>query len=97
MLIISQHLTTIFNDGELTREATIKKYLIVQQEGISTISFSWRRRPDIKSSLYGIQSAWRRRKTRSGVTRRASRGLSSRDQGARRERSAPRPVQRYSR
>ena len=30
---INQHLTTIFNDGELTREATIKKYLIVQQEG----------------------------------------------------------------
>jgi hypothetical protein len=30
---INQHLKTIFNDIELQREATIKKYLIVQSEG----------------------------------------------------------------
>jgi hypothetical protein len=30
---INQHLKTIFNDNELQREATIKKYLIVQTEG----------------------------------------------------------------
>ncbi len=29
---INQHLKTIFNDGELQPEATIKKYLIVQPE-----------------------------------------------------------------
>jgi hypothetical protein len=30
---VNQHLKTIFNDNELQREATIKKYLIVQSEG----------------------------------------------------------------
>lgn len=30
---ISQHLKTVFSDGELTPEATVKKFLIVQQEG----------------------------------------------------------------
>ena len=30
---INQHLKTIFNDNELEREATVKKYLIVQSEG----------------------------------------------------------------
>jgi hypothetical protein len=30
---INQHLKTIFSDNELQREATIKKYLIVQNEG----------------------------------------------------------------
>ncbi len=30
---INQHLKRIFNDNELQREATIKKYLIVQNEG----------------------------------------------------------------
>jgi hypothetical protein len=30
---INQHLKTIFDDTELQREATIKKYLIVQSEG----------------------------------------------------------------
>ena len=37
---INQHLMTIFNDGELTREATIKKYLIVQQEGSRMVNRS---------------------------------------------------------
>ena len=30
---VNQHLRTIYEDGELTEEATIKKYLIVQNEG----------------------------------------------------------------
>lgn len=30
---ISQHLKTVYDDGELTKNATIKKYLIVQKEG----------------------------------------------------------------
>ena len=30
---ISQHIDNIFNDGELPKEATIKKFFIVQQEG----------------------------------------------------------------
>ena len=30
---INQHLKTIYEDGELPRESTIKKFLIVQQEG----------------------------------------------------------------
>ena len=30
---INQHIKKIYDDGELTEEATIKKYLIVQQEG----------------------------------------------------------------
>ncbi len=30
---INQHLKTIYNDNELEREATVKKYLIVQSEG----------------------------------------------------------------
>ena len=30
---INQHLKTIYDDGELTRESTVKKFLIVQQEG----------------------------------------------------------------
>lgn len=32
---INQHLKRIFDDNELQREATIKKYLIVQTEGSS--------------------------------------------------------------
>jgi len=35
---ISQHIKRIFDDGELTPEATIKKYLIVQTEGGRSIS-----------------------------------------------------------
>ena len=35
---INQHLATIFADGELTFEATIKKYLIVQTEGKREVS-----------------------------------------------------------
>ena len=35
---INQHLATIFADGELTTEATIKKYLIVQSEGKREVS-----------------------------------------------------------
>ncbi len=35
---ISQHIRRIFDDGELTPEATIKKYLIVQKEGERSIS-----------------------------------------------------------
>ena len=31
---INQHLKKIYDDGELTPEATIKKYLIVQNEGL---------------------------------------------------------------
>ena len=30
---IGQHIKRIFDDGELTREATIKKFFIVQNEG----------------------------------------------------------------
>ena len=30
---INQHLKTIYDDGELTRESTVKKFLIVQHEG----------------------------------------------------------------
>ena len=30
---INQHLKTIYDDRELIREATVKKFLIVQQEG----------------------------------------------------------------
>ena len=32
---INQHLKKVYEDGELTQEATIKKYLIVQEEGRS--------------------------------------------------------------
>ena len=35
---ISQHLSSIYEDGELTPEATIKKYLIVQTEGTRRVS-----------------------------------------------------------
>lgn len=35
---INQHIKTIFADGELLPEATIKKYLIVQNEGSRTVS-----------------------------------------------------------
>lgn len=35
---INQHLKKIFDDNELTREATIKKYLIVQKEGDRQVS-----------------------------------------------------------
>ena len=35
---INQHLKKIFEDGELLEEATIKKYLIVQQEGNRQVS-----------------------------------------------------------
>ena len=37
---INQHLKTIYSDGELTEEATIKKFLIVQQEGYRQVSRS---------------------------------------------------------
>ena len=37
---INQHLTSIFEDHELEREATIKKYLIVQTEGDRSVSRS---------------------------------------------------------
>ena len=37
---INQHIKTIFADGELWPEATIKKYLIVQNEGSRTVSRS---------------------------------------------------------
>ena len=37
---INQHIKTIFADGELLPEATIKKYLIVQNEGSRTVSRS---------------------------------------------------------
>jgi len=35
---INQHLKTIYEDGEVAREATIKKYLIVQTEGNRQVS-----------------------------------------------------------
>ena len=35
---INQHLSAIFSEGELTPEATIKKYLIVQTEGKRDVS-----------------------------------------------------------
>ena len=35
---INQHIKKIYDDGELTQESTIKKYLIVQQEGERTVS-----------------------------------------------------------
>ena len=35
---INQHLKRIYSDGELVAEATIKKYLIVQDEGGRTIN-----------------------------------------------------------
>ena len=35
---ISQHLKRIFDDNELDKEATIKKYLIVQNEGSRMVS-----------------------------------------------------------
>ena len=35
---ISQHIKRIYDDGELTPEATIKKYLTVQTEGSRQIS-----------------------------------------------------------
>ena len=34
---VNQHIKTIFADGELLPEATIKKYLIVQNEGSHTV------------------------------------------------------------
>ncbi len=34
---VNQHLKRIFSDNELTREATIKKYLIVQTEGTRNV------------------------------------------------------------
>ena len=37
---VNQHIKTIFADGELLPEATIKKYLIVQNEGSRTVSRS---------------------------------------------------------
>ena len=37
---MNQHIKTIFADGELLPEATIKKYLIVQNEGSRTVSRS---------------------------------------------------------
>lgn len=37
---VNQHLNTIYNDLELTKEATIKKYLIVQYEGDREVSRS---------------------------------------------------------
>ncbi len=35
---VTQHLKTIYEDGELVREATVKKYLIVQTEGNREVS-----------------------------------------------------------
>lgn len=35
---INQHLRTVYEDGELTEEATVKKYLIVQNEGNRSVS-----------------------------------------------------------
>jgi hypothetical protein len=35
---ISQHLKRIYSDNELEREATVKKYLIVQNEGERSVS-----------------------------------------------------------
>ena len=35
---INQHLKKVYEDGELTQEATIKKYLIVQEEGGRKVS-----------------------------------------------------------
>lgn len=35
---INQHLRTVYEDGELTEESTIKKYLIVQEEGNRHVS-----------------------------------------------------------
>lgn len=35
---INQHLNTVYNDLELTKESTIKKYLIVQIEGEREVS-----------------------------------------------------------
>ena len=37
---VNQHLQRVYSDGELTREATIKKYLIVQNEGNRQVSRS---------------------------------------------------------
>ena len=36
---VNQHIKRIYNDGELTPESTIKKYLIVQNEGDRKVSF----------------------------------------------------------
>ena len=35
---VNQHIKKIFEDGELSEEATIKKYLIVQSEGNRQVS-----------------------------------------------------------
>jgi len=35
---VNQHLTTIYGEGELNRAATIKRYLIVQTEGLRQVS-----------------------------------------------------------
>jgi hypothetical protein len=35
---VTQHLKTIYDEGELNREATVKKYLIVQTEGNRQVS-----------------------------------------------------------
>ena len=36
---VSQHIKRIYEDGELTSEATIKKYLTVQPEGTRQVSY----------------------------------------------------------
>jgi hypothetical protein len=38
---VNQHLTAIYAQGELAREATIKKFLIVQQEGQREVSHTF--------------------------------------------------------
>jgi hypothetical protein len=35
---VSQHLATIYESGELSHEATVKKFLTVQQEGSREVS-----------------------------------------------------------
>ena len=47
---INQHLKTIYDDGELTRVSTVKKFLIVQQEGSRTVN----RHPDVFAAAVPI-------------------------------------------
>ena len=54
---ISGHLMNIYNDGELDREATHKKFLLVRQEGTRlrrTIS----RRLNFSGSIFSFRNSW---------------------------------------
>lgn len=79
---ISIHVKNIFKEGELTKEATVKKYLTVQKEGGEMSKEMWNFTISISSLPWGIGLNQRREQhfvdgQRSDFPNTSSRGLSS--------------------